>query len=97
MRLYDINSLCVGTLDKNTQKGQNGLKALENAQYFYKDFSEGNYAVINVEGYDCIAHRKHLTDLLDEIIFPYDKNHIYPVQGLELKYNFKIYLKSEGE
>ena len=30
-------------------------------------------------------------EMLDELIFPYDENKIYPMQGLTLKYNFKLY------
>ena len=92
--LLDIKSLSIGTLDQNTAKGQNGYRALEQATFHYNDFYRNNYVIINVEGYDCIAHYKNENpdDLeLDEIIFPYDENRIYPIQALELKYRFKLY------
>ena len=92
MKLYDIESLSIGSLDKNTAEGQNGLKALDYAKSHYNDNFTLNYTVINVEGYKCIAHYKTDTndDLkLDEIIFPFDKEKLYPIQGLQLEYSFK--------
>lgn len=98
MKLYDIESLSVGSLDKNTAEGQKGLKALENAKCHYNDDFTLNYTVITVEGYSCIAHYKidshckteTTADLeLDEIIFPFDKERLYPIQGLQLEYSFK--------
>ena len=92
--LLDIQSLSIGTLDQNTAKGQNGYRALENATFHYNDFYRNNYVIINVEGYDCIAHYKNEIPEnleLDEIIFPYDEKRIYPIQALELKYKFKLY------
>lgn len=98
MKLYDIESLSIGSLDKNTAEGQNGLKALDYAKSHYNDNFTLNYTVINVEGYKCIAHYKvdaHCktdtnADLeLDEIIYPFDKERLYPIQGLQLEYSFK--------
>ena len=89
MKLYDIESLSIGSLDKNTTEGQNGLRALDYAKRHYNDNFTLNYTVINVEGYNCIAHYKTNTaeDLeLDEIIFPFDKERLYPIQGLQLEY-----------
>ena len=90
--LYNIQSLSIGTLDQNTAKGQNGQRALENAMVHYQDDRKRRFVVINVEGYDCIAHTANdAGDLLDMIIFPYDENRIYPIQCLEVKYIFKLY------
>lgn len=91
--LLNIKSLSIGTLDKNTTKGQNGYRALEYAMLHYKDKRKHRFVIINVEGYDCIAHtaNEEYPERLDEIIFPYDENKMFPMQGLELKYNFKLY------
>lgn len=90
MILYNIESSSIGSLDKNTTKGQNGLKAFEYAQRHYDDYDINNYAVINVEGYDSIAHKTgRLNETFDEIIFPFDKERLYPIQGLQLEYSFK--------
>lgn len=92
--LLNFQSLSIGTLDQNTAKGQNGYKALENAMLHYQDDRKRRFVIINVEGYDCIAHLA-TDDLypstLDGIIFPYDEKRIYPIQTLELKYKFKLY------
>ena len=91
--LLNIQSLSIGTLDQNTAKGQNGCRALENAMSHFQDSRKRRFVIINVEGYDCIAHTANeaYPEILDKIIFPYDENKIYPIQALELKYNFKLY------
>jgi hypothetical protein len=91
--LFNIKSLSIGTLDQNTAKGQNGYIALENAMYHYQDYRKRRFVVINVEGYDCIAHlvNDDYDSPLDEVVFPYDETRTYPIQGLEIKYNFKPY------
>lgn len=56
--------------------------------------SEGTiFVVIEVENYNCVAY---LADefapyTLAEMIAPFDKDRIYPVQGLITKYAFKRY------
>ena len=92
MILYNIKSLNIGSLDKNTAEGQNGLKALEYAQRHYNDDRKVAFSVIEVEGYKCIAHIKCVgicPEVFDEIIFPFDKERHYPIQGLQLEYSFK--------
>ena len=92
MKLININGLSIKSLDKNTAEGQNGLRALENAMRHYNDDRRIAFQIIEVEGYKCIAHiiRLDFPEEFDEIIFPFDKDRIYPMQGLELKYNFKL-------
>ena len=93
MKLFNINGLGIGSLDKNTAEGQNGLRALERAMCHYNDDRKVAFSVIEVEGYKCMAHIKCVgicPEEFDEIIFPFDKDRIYPMQGLELKYNFKL-------
>ncbi len=51
------------------------------------------FVVIEVEGYNCVAY---LTDefspyMLAEMIAPFDKERIYPLQGLISQYAFKRY------
>ena len=92
MKLYNIKSLSVGSLDKNTAEGQNGLRALENAMCHYNDGRKVAFSIIEVEGYKCIAHIKCVgtyQEIFDEIIFPFDKERLYPIQGLQLEYTFK--------
>ena len=92
MKLYDIESLSIGSLDKNTAEGQNGLKALEYAQRHYNDDRKVAFSVVEVEGYKCIAHIKCVgayPGVFDEIIFPFDKERLYPIQELQLEYSFK--------
>ena len=93
MKLFNINGLGIGSLDSNTAEGQNGLRALENAMRHYNDDRRLAFSIVEVEGYKCIAHKtclKTYPEELDEIIFPFDKDRIYPMQGLELKYSFKL-------
>ena len=92
MILYNIESLSIGSLDKNTAEGQNGLKALEYAMRHYNDDRKVAFSIIEVEGYKCITHIKCVgtwPEIFDEIIFPFDKERLYPIQGLQLEYSFK--------
>ena len=92
MNLININGLSIGSLDKNTAEGQNGLRALENAMRHYNDDRKVAFSIIEVEGYKCIAHIKCVgtyPEIFDEIIFPFDKERLYPIQGLQLEYLFK--------
>ena len=92
MELYDIESLNIGSLDKNTAEGQNGLRALENAMRHYNDDRKVAFSIIEVEGYKCIVHIKCVGTypaIFDEIIFPFNKERLYPIQGLQLEYSFK--------
>ena len=56
--------------------------------------SEGaTFVIIEVEGYKCVAY---LTDefspyTLGEMIAPFDKDRIYPLQGLVTQFAFKRY------
>ncbi len=92
MKLYNIESLSVSNLDKNTAEGQKGLKALKNAKIHYNDNRNVAFSVIEVEDYKCIAHKNCVgiyPEVFDEIIFPFDKERLYPIQGLQLEYSFK--------
>lgn len=72
------------------EQAERALKHLKN----YCTHSEGDtFVVIEVESYHCIAY---LTDefapyTLGTTIAPFDKDRIYPLQGLVTKYAFKRY------
>ena len=64
---------------------------------YLKDYclnSEGaTFVIIEVEGYKCVAY---LTDefspyTLGEMIAPFDKERIYPLQGLVTQFSFRRY------
>lgn len=69
----------------------------ERAKDYLKGYCQNNddvtYVIIEVEGYKCIAY---LVDefspyILAEMIAPFDKDRIYPLQGLITNYAFKRY------
>ena len=54
---------------------------------------DATFVIIEVEGYKCVAY---LTDefspyTLGEMIAPFDKDRIYPLQGLVTQFAFKRY------
>ncbi|MCM1532367.1 MAG: hypothetical protein NC114_08870 [Ruminococcus flavefaciens] len=68
-------------------------KAKEYLKGRYPNADEKDFIVINVESYNCIAAivEDGIPYTLDEIIAPFDKNTIYPIQGLVTKFAFKRY------
>ena len=67
----------------------------ERAMQYLKGYcpDDAVFVVIEVEGYNCVAY---LTDefspfVLGNHIAPFDKDRIYPLQGLILQYAFKRY------
>ena len=67
----------------------------ERAMQYLKSYcpDDAVFVVIEVEGYKCVAY---LTDefspyILAEMIAPFDKERIYPLQGLVTQYAFKRY------
>ena len=68
-------------------------RALNYLKRYRPNSADATFIVIEVEGYNCIAY---LTDefspyLLAEMIAPFDKERIYPLQGLVTQYAFKRY------
>lgn len=68
-------------------------KALQYLKGYCPNSQDAIFVVIKVENYNCIAY---LADefapyTLAEMIAPFDKDRIYPLQGLETKYAFKRY------
>ena len=69
----------------------------ERAMQYLKGYCPGSkdatFVIIAVEGYKCVAY---LTDefspyTLGEMIAPFDKDRIYPLQGLVTQFAFKRY------
>lgn len=69
----------------------------ERALNYLKGYCPGSedatFVIIEVEGYKCVAY---LTDefipyTLGEMIAPFDKDRIYPLQGLVTQFAFKRY------
>lgn len=77
----------------NPALAEQAERALEYLKGFCPNSEESTFVVIEVEGYKCVAY---LTDKfapyeLAETIAPFDKEHIYPLQGLVTEYAFKRY------
>lgn len=74
-------------LAEQAEKAQDVLK-----YYTGYEFPE-KYVIIEVEGYTCVAYmiKSDYPYELAEQIVPFDKNKIYPIQGLITKYLFKQY------
>ena len=77
----------------NPALAEQAEKALEYLKGFCPNSEESTFVVIEVEGYKCVAY---LTDEfapfeLAKTIAPFDKERIYPLQGLVTEYAFKRY------
>ena len=83
---------------KEFQRGKPALaeradRALNYLKGYCPNSGDKTFVVIEVEGYKCVAS---LTDefspyILAEMIAPFDKERIYPLQGLVTQYSFKRY------
>ena len=77
----------------NPALAEQAEKALEYLKGYCPNSEESTFVVIEVEGYKCVAY---LADEfapfeLGETIAPFDKERIYPLQGLVTQYAFKRY------
>ena len=68
-------------------------RALQYLKGYCQNSDDVTYVIIEVEGYNCVAY---LTDefspfVLGNHIAPFDKDRIYPLQGLISQYAFKRY------
>lgn len=77
----------------NPALAEQAEKALQYLKGRYPNSHNDDFVVIEVEGYKCVAF---LTDefspyTLGEMIAPFDKDQIYPLQGLVTQYAFKRY------
>ncbi len=75
----------------NPALAEQAERALEYLKGFCPNSAESTFVVIEVEGYKCVAY---LTDEfapyeMAEMIAPFDKERIYPLQGLVTEYAFK--------
>ena len=75
----------------NSALAEQAEKALEYLKGYCPNSEESTFVVIEVEGYKCVAY---LADEfapyeLAETIAPFDKERIYPLQGLVTGYAFK--------
>lgn len=68
-------------------------KAKEYLKGRYPNADEDDFIVITVESYKCVAVilDNFLPYTVGEIIAPFDKNRIYPIQGLVTVFAFKRY------
>ena len=77
----------------NPALAEQAERALQYLKGYCQSNEDATFVVIEVEGYHCIAY---LTDefspyTLGEMIAPFDKDRIYPLQGLITQYAFKRY------
>ncbi len=74
-------------LAEQAEKARNALA------YFVQSDDQDNYVIIEVEGYKCVAFvaKTAYFNELAETIVPFDKDRVYPIQGLVTKYLFKRY------
>lgn len=68
-------------------------QALDYLKSYCQNSEDMTFVIIEVEGYKCIAY---LTDefvpyVLSDMIAPFDKDRIYPLQRLVTQYAFKRY------
>lgn len=77
----------------NPALAEQAERALEYLKGFYPNSETSTFIIIEVEGFKCVAY---LADEfapfeLAEMIAPFDKERIYPLQGLVTQYAFKRY------
>lgn len=68
-------------------------RALNYLKGYCPNSEDATFVIIEVEGYKCVAY---LTDefapyVLSDMVAPFDKERIYPMQGLVTQYAFKRY------
>ena len=68
-------------------------RALQYLKGYCQNSDDVTYVIIEVEGYKCVAY---LTDefspyTLGDMIAPFDKDRVYPLQELVTQYAFKRY------
>lgn len=75
----------------NSALAEQAEKALEYLKGYCPNSEESTFVVIEVEGYKCVAclADEFAPYELAETIAPFDKDRIYPLQGLVTGYAFK--------
>ena len=77
----------------NPALAEQAERAMQYLKSYCQNSNDVTYVIIEVEGYKCVAY---LTDefspfVLGNHIAPFDKERIYPLQGLVTQYAFKRY------
>lgn len=77
----------------NPALAEKAERALNYLKSYCPNSEDMTFVIIEVEGYKCVAY---LTDELNpytlaEMIAPFDKDRIYPLQGLVTQFAFKRY------
>ena len=77
----------------NPALAEQAERALNYLKGYCPNSEDETFVIIEVEGYKCVAY---LTDdfspyTLGEMITPFDKDRIYPLQGLVTQFAFKRY------
>ena len=77
----------------NPALAEQAEKALQYLKNYCPNSESATFVIIVVEGYKCVAY---LTDEfapyeVSEMIVPFDKDRIYPLQGLVTEYAFNRY------
>lgn len=92
MRNYLDNIYTVDQFKKdNPDLAEQAEKAKNYLANFAQTDDQDNYVIIEVEGYKCVAFviKTSIPNELAETIAPFDKDRVYPIQGLITKYLFK--------
>lgn len=91
---FDYTSLYESLQTAHGEFATNMSKAFKEAKvHFGYDKTLEDFIVIQVEGYHCIAlviNDFHPIEIA-ETIFPFDKNRIYPMQGVVIEPKFKTF------
>ena len=87
---FDYEPLFTELVMASGNKSINMDKAYKRAAEHFNDHNHENYIIIKVEDYTCIAH---VIDDFSPIeisrdIFPFDKENVYPMQGLKIEPRF---------
>ena len=77
----------------NPALAEKAERALNYLKGYFLGSKDATFVIIEVEGYKCVAY---LTDefrpyTLGEMIAPFDKDRVYPLQGLVTQFAFKRY------
>ena len=77
----------------NPALAEQAERALNYLKGYCPNSEDEIFVIIEVEGYECVAY---LTDefvpyVLSDMIAPFDKDRIYPLQGLVTQFAFKRY------
>ena len=94
MRSYIDNIYTVKEFQRdNPALTEQAKRALNYLKGYCPNCEDKTFVVIEVEGYKCVAY---LTDefapyVLSDMVAPFDRERIYPLQGLVTQYAFKRY------